>query len=389
VRRWPTIPAAGLVIAIVAVAMGLALAAGLLGVPSSGGETTRSATPAPRPAVEQTTLFPQPRRGCRPPRGGWAGGHWPPACWRPYSKRSPFNRRLSSHPPLLAGWPGIVRRLSGLGPVHLSAGADLERWGPPTYWPRRRDPVFRVHCTKPWGRCEIEGRRVRIPDAARPASGSDGHMTVVDQRTRWEYDFWQVQRKPPGGGRLDISWGGRTRIGGNGLDSDGTAARFGNLAGAVRAEELAAGKIRHALFVTVPCDSGRWVYPARKGGTACSDVGESNVDAPPMGARFWLAMSEHEIDALPAPRWRKALLRAMARYGMYVGDTGGPTWAIEQEGSSTYTSLGYRDRWAELARRIGAPYDEGSRSWRVDVLAGVDWAARLRVVAPCAVRVSC
>ena len=44
---------------------------------------------------------------------------------------------------------------------------------------------------------------------------------------------------PRGGGRIDISWGGRTRIDGQGLDSSATAAGFGNLAGKLRAEELA------------------------------------------------------------------------------------------------------------------------------------------------------
>ena len=378
--RWGVIAVA----ALIATGAGAAIAVGCSPRADPG------ATPSPSGAAAASeTPFAWAASKCRPARGTWAVGRWPSACWRPYSSRSPFNRSIRAHPRLLPGWRGIVRRFSRLPSVALTAGADLERWGPPTYWPGRGDPVFRVHCTEPWGRCEVEGRRLRIPDAARAATGSDGHMTVVDQHGGWEYDFWRVQRKPRGGGRLDVAWGGRTRIDGDGLDSDATAARFGNLAGAVRAEELAAGRIRHALFLTVPCDAGTWVYPARKSGTSCAEDGESNVDAPPMGARFRLAMSSREIARLAVPSWKKAVLRAMARYGMYVGDTGGPTWAIEQEGSLTYTSFGRPDRAAAFARRIGAPYDPGSRSWTLDLSSGVDWARRLRVVHPCEARASC
>ena len=48
-----------------------------------------------------------------------------------------------------------------------------------------------------------------------------------------------------------------------------------------------------------------------------------------MGARLQLAMSSAEIDALSVPRWKKTILRAMARYGLFLGDTGGDAWGIE------------------------------------------------------------
>jgi hypothetical protein len=354
-----------------------------------GGDDAARSGPVPA-APSGTANATQAARHCRPAptRTHWRVGHWPSACWRPYSKQSPFNRPLPAHPHLARDSARLVGRFAGLEPAPLVAGADLMRWGFPTYWSTPRDPVFRLHCTMPWGRCAIEGMRIRVPDAARWATGSDGHMTVVDQRTGWEYDFWRVQRKSRGGGTLDTAWGGRTRIDGSGLGSDATAARFGNLAGLLRAEELAAGRIDHALFITVPCDSGTWVYPASKNGTACSRLGESNVNATPMGTRFRLDMSNAEINALAAPLWEKALLRAMARYGMYVGDTGGREWGIEQEGSQTYTSFGYPDRWTGFARSAGAAISRTGTA-ALDVLAGVDWRRRLQVVAPCEARGTC
>lgn len=127
------------------------------------------------------------------------------------------------------------------------------------YWARDSDPVFVVRCLMPeWGRCEVEGQRVRIPDGARPVGGSR-NLAVVDQRHGWEYDLFQVQSKPRGGGLLEVTWGGRTQISGpgsDGLGSEGTPAQWGQLAGIIRAPELRSGRINHALVMRVKCDSG-------------------------------------------------------------------------------------------------------------------------------------
>ena len=39
-------------------------------------------------------------------------------------------------------------------------------------------------------------------------------------------------------------------------------------------------------------------------------------------------MSAAQIDALAKPTWQKTILHAMAKYGMYVGDTGGNAWGV-------------------------------------------------------------
>jgi hypothetical protein len=324
-----------------------------------------------------------------PPRGRCAGdgeAQAASACWRPYADQSPFNRRLPASPRLHPDSVGIVRRLVSFGPPgHIVAGeADTkDDFAHPTYYSASGDPVFTVHCLEDWGRCDVEGHRVAIPDAARPAAGGDGHLTVVDRASGWEYDFWQVRRKPRGGGTIEISWGGRTPIDGDGLGSDATASRFGNLAGIIRAPELEAGDIDHALFMVVECDAEQQVYPALKGGSHCGD----QRDAVPMGARFQLDMPEAEIDALRVPAWKKTILRAMARYGMYVGDTGGGTWGIQAESGSTYTSFGREDRLVTFARRVRAPRRNGR--FVFDLRHGVNWERHLRVIDPCEAQARC
>lgn len=329
-------------------------------------------------------------RNCDPPFGP---GRWPSACWRPYSIRSPFNRPVPSGARLHRDSTAIVRRLTAWAPVQnlLLGTADTEQdFGHPIYYSQPDSPVFRVRCLL-WRPCPIEGLQVRIPDEARPAKGNDGHMAVVDHEGGWEYDFWQVRSKPAGGGTLVVSHGDRTRIDGNGLASAATAAQFALLAGVVRPQELDEGRIRHALFIIVRCSSGRSVYPSRgrSTGAPCRRFGESDAGAPAIGTHLWLDMNEEQIARLALPGWKRAILRALHRYGGYVGDTmnGNGSWGIMLESGSGYTSFGYPDPWEAIADELGAP------AWRdarlLDLDRGVAWRKHLRILDPCVARQTC
>jgi hypothetical protein len=321
-----------------------------------------------------------------PCAGPFTVGAWPGGCWHPYAATSPFNRAISATPLVRADSAAIVARVLGFGAAtNLVAGTagTTSDWQHPTYYPQAADPLFTLHCTETWGTCAIEGMTVRVPDAARPAAGSDHHMTIVDQATGWEYDLWNVTSKPAGGGTLSFGWGGRTRIDGDGLGSDATAARFGNLAGIIRAQEMQAGRIDHALFMVINCDAGAYVYPALKAGRACAD----RTSAAPMGSRFQLNMSSAEIEALAVPAWKKTILHAMAEYGMYFGDTGGGGFGLQFESGSTYTSFGYQDAMVTFAAQNGVPLYQGK--YIFDLKTGVDYANRLRVLDPCSAQGTC
>jgi hypothetical protein len=328
---------------------------------------------------------------------GFRAGHWPGADWRPYAADSPFNTPIAQtrvHPRSRA----IVARILSWGePAGIVAGVSdsADDYAHPTYYARSDDPVYRLRSQ--YGRSPFDGRRIRIPAAARPAGGGDAHMTVV-QPDGWEYDFWQVRSKPRGGKTLRFTIGDRLRIDGSGLHGDATAAGFGNLAGIIRAPELAAGQIDHALFLVVRCtssgrsfgygvkrqhrdDEGSYVFPADGGGAPCDDA-----DAPPMGARLQLAMSSTQIAALGLPAWKQAVLHALATYGGYVGDTGGPGFGVQIESSTTYTAFGRPDPLVQFAQRELAAstssVQEYSGRYVLDLAGGVDWARYLRVVTP-------
>jgi hypothetical protein len=318
-----------------------------------------------------------------------------PACWRPYADSSPFNRQLPSNPKLVSNSSSMVNWWAGQGDTNkfkwTGGYADTRNdYDHPIYFNKPSDPVFTIHCKLWTSSCAIDGMRVQIPQKAKPAGGSDGHMTVIDQASGWEWNFWQTGSLPSGGGDLYISHGGRTKIDGDGLDSNGTAAHFGGSAGIIRPEELAAGSIPHALFLVVNCTNGQHVYPAGTGvGRTCSSMGLSGTNAPAMGQQFYLDMSDSQIAGLNAPEWKKTVLTAMAHYGLIVGDTGGGS--LKTISGTSYTSFGMADPWTVMGSKLGLPSwsQDGKRMYSFDLRDTVDWQSKLRVVDPCVTAGTC
>ncbi len=313
-------------------------------------------------------------------------GEHPPGCWRPYGPRSPFNAVVPGNPTVRQDSAEIIKKMMSLGLIAdmKIAPETASDWYHPLYFSSEDDPEYVIRCTNSvrWGPCEVEGMTVRIPAEARPASGGDAHLAVVEQHTGWEYDFWQASDRSPSGGVLRVTYGGRTRINGNGVGSDATAAHFGLAGGIVRFEELRDGSINHALFLFVGCSAEEEVLPALGNGRVCDDP----TDAPAVGARLWLDMSRAEILALGLPEWKQALLIAMSVYGGYVGDTGGnEAFTIALESASSYTSFGQPNPWVHFVGESGVLEEDGVITF--DIAEGVDWAGRLRVLEP--VRAPC
>jgi hypothetical protein len=362
--------------------------------PAPGPAPSEEPTPAPTPAPGPTPPpAPEPTSGTGAGWNGFGGGSLPGANWRPYGASSPFNQTTEGaavHP----NSAGLVEKALSWGlPGNLVAGnsGTASDWSHPAYYAQPTDPVYTLHATEPWGRNSLEGMSIPIPAGAQPAAGDDGHMTVVTP-DGWEYDFWRAQTPPAGGGTLTFAWGGRTRIDGDGLASGATASNFGNLAGMIREPELAAGHIDHALFIVIKCAAkgtgfgygatttsygSSYVYPASHGGSTCAG---DDPNLPPLGTRFALAMSDAQIQALAVPSWKKTILTALAHYGGYVGDTGGPGFAFMFESSSSYTSFGLPDPLATFAALQGVPKWNGD--YVFNMASGVDWAKYLRALAP-------
>jgi hypothetical protein len=323
--------------------------------------------------------------GCQQRFGSFSVGNWPPACWRPYGNSSPFNRPIPANPRLASESAAsssyiLSNRWYFSSDDHGNFVTD-SGGSRPVYWSRSSDPLVTVICRGGYS-CQ-RGIKVRIPLGAQPQNRSDGHMAVIDQAHRLEYDFWRAST--PSNGEMTVSAASRIPIGGGsatGLGGRGEAARLGLLGGLLRAPELAAGRIDHALAITAPCvqRSDVWPAPARgRGDHVCA----RNGPGPHLGSLLQLNMSDAAIAATHAPPWQAAIMRAMAHYGMYVVDTNGRgnrEMSLIQEDDKSFTSFGYPGQMSSFIRSIG-----GRSS-----VAGVPIdQSRLRVIDPCVPRGTC
>jgi hypothetical protein len=308
-----------------------------------------------------------------------------------YSSSSPFNTAVPANPTVAPNSDQIVQRLASLGPPAANsagtAGTSMD-WSHPVYFAKASDPVYTIHQTG-WANPDVEGRQIHIPVGAKPAGGDDASFSVVDT-DGWEYDFWQAQAPSGSGGTFTANFAKRAPWDGNGLGTSGTpyqggitAAGFSNQAGVIRASEMKAGVINHALFMSVHGWNGR-VWPSAKLSGTTGEVTDPN--APAMGQHFWLDMTQAQIDALSVPEWQKIILRAMAKYGMYVGDNGGSPWALQFESGDNYTSFGQPDPWIAYAQSQGitGSYNSsiGRNVYYFNFKNAVDWGSKLKVLEP-------
>lgn len=149
------------------------------------------------------------------------------------------------------------------------------------------------------------------------ASTGDRHVLVVDRDHRRLYELYDAHPLRGGtawragsGAVFDLATGAPRPAGWTSADAAGLPV----FPGLVRYDEVAAGRIDHALRFTVSRTRRAYVAPARH--FASSDPGTS---LPPMGMRVRLKAS-FDISGYPAQA--RVILQAMKTYGMIVADNG-------------------------------------------------------------------
>ncbi len=296
---------------------------------------------------------------------------------------SPFNVDVGSSPTMLSNSAEIVSYALSLGSPMPGNASSGPAWRHPTVFASNTDPVIELKATEPWGANALTGRKIHIPAAAqaaspKPSEGGDAHLEVVlapvDAHTPGEaVDLWRANA--PSGGVLKFAWGSTANVAGSGVGGTATAAGFDLWAGQVRGIELLKGKIDHALCLVIKSNkAGSYVYPA-----AHTDGRSSVAAAPQEGQRFYLAYSDGEIAALPVKPWKKTVLYALAHYGGYDCDSGGPGVAVEFESSVMFTAFGQPNPFAQVGQREQLPTYNGE--YVFDLAEGVNWG-RLRAIAP-------
>jgi hypothetical protein len=170
---------------------------------------------------------------------------------------------------------------------------------------------------------------------------------VVDPAACRLYELWDAH--PQGDGSWRAGSGAVFDLRSHALRPDGwtsaDAAGLPIVPGLVRYDEVAAGRIDHAIRVTVPATQDGYVWPARH---AASDNGDPNL--PPMGLRLRLR-ADADLTGL-APQAR-VIAEAMQTHGVIVADNG----------SAWYLSGEPDERWDNDALRT------------LDALSGADFEA--------------
>jgi hypothetical protein len=236
---------------------------------------------------------------------------------RPFPASDPWNRRVDAAP-VDPRSSALIASIGTGGHLHPDFGADWD--GGPFGIPyvvvsgsQARVPVSFEYAD------ESDRGPYPVPRGApvEGGAGADGdrHVIVVD-RDHWKlYELFSAFPRGSGwragsGAVFDLTRGTTRPAGWTSADAAGLPV----FPGLVRYDEVAAGRIEHALRFTVPRSRQGYVAPARH---AASELTDPNL--PPMGMRVRLKAS---YDISRHPPQARVVLRALQRYGMIVADNG-------------------------------------------------------------------
>jgi hypothetical protein len=230
-----------------------------------------------------------------------------------------WNRRVDNLPAAKDS-ASIIASIGAEGGLHPDFGSG--RWeGSPIGIPytivTARQPKVRVS----FGYAdESDKGPYPIPRAVKTEGGSDRHALIVDRSSCRLYELYALQRTAggwhAGSGAIWSLRSNRLRPAGW---TSADAAGLPILPGLARYDEVAAGRIDHALRFTVDRTRRAYVYPARH---YASDLTDPSL--PPMGLRVRLRAN---YPTAGFPRQARVVLEALKRYGMIVADNGS-SWYI-------------------------------------------------------------
>ncbi|MGH2925859.1 MAG: hypothetical protein ACRDK1_07810 [Solirubrobacterales bacterium] len=256
--------------------------------------------------------------------------------FRLFSPNSVWNHPLAPNaridprsPQMVAGLLQEVRReqTAGVGPW-----IQTDSYSTPLYIAGPHQRLVRVALDDPTASWRVglqkAFNKVPIPSYARPAAGSDAHMTVWQPSTDRLWEFWRARKQ---NGVWHASWGGAmnhtsqspgyyTNNSWPGLSAPNwgaTATSLPVIAGTMLLRDLRSPWIRHALAVDLPSPAaGHYSWPAQR------TDGSGPVNSIPEGARLRLPPNLDLVDMNLPPIVLK-MARAVKRRGMIVRDQTG------------------------------------------------------------------
>jgi hypothetical protein len=157
-----------------------------------------------------------------------------------------------------------------------------------------------------------------VPIEGDPEGDGDRHALIMDRDNCMLYEVYAADRQP--NGTWEAGSGAVWDMRSNDLHPDGwtsaDAAGLPMLPGLVRYDEVAKGRVGHAIRFTAPVTRREYIWPARH---YASDQTATNL--PPMGAWFRLKSS---IDPMDFPAQVRPIVVAMQVHGIILADNGSP-----------------------------------------------------------------
>ncbi|MBN1772819.1 MAG: hypothetical protein JXB32_16230 [Deltaproteobacteria bacterium] len=308
----------------------------------------------------------------------------PDGAWRPFSDDSPWNTPLPADPELEPDSAALIADFASSSPWGPHLDVNIAGYSIPLYWADAATPTFEVLAgVGGEGWLGDNGMNavgtMPIPDGAAPDPESDHHLLVIDRGRGLEWGCWNM-RLETGGWRAGLCAASDLR--GTGVRTPATVADpwwmahgaracgFPLVAGLIRREEVAAGRIDHALIVAYPHIRAGWFTPPASTGQARIGDDAISTRGIPCGGRIQFDPAV-DVDALDVSPAGKLVLHALQTYGAYVGDYSGALslYAENSPEAQAYWAAGVLDSYELLDRidlsrfrvlRLGTLYDNGN-----------------------------
>jgi hypothetical protein len=259
-----------------------------------------------------------------------------------------WNQRVDSLP-VAADSAQLIASIGAATGLHPDFGSGLWKGGPigiPFDVVSRATPRSRV-------RFEYAGESDRAPypipktvhiEGGAHSSG-DRHAVLLDRNSCRLYELYALRKSVRGwtagsGAIFDLRSNRLRPAGWTSADAAGLPI----FPGLVRYDEVARGRIDHALRFTVDRTRKQYVYPARHYASSSDDS-----SLPPMGLRVRLKAN---VDITQFPRQARIVLQALKTYGMIVADNGS-SWYISGAPSPHWSN----DDLHSLGRVVGADFE--------------------------------
>lgn len=275
---------------------------------------------------------------------------------RLFAPDSVWNKPLSPNAPLDPSSDVLVASLNEDVQQDIESGTGpwiaTKSYSTPLYRVPAGHPTVKVTLDDgdaPW-RAALQDafEEVPIPPGAKPARGTDGHMTVWQPSTDRLWEFWRARQETDG---WHASWGGAIE---NVSQSPGyytaqswpgashhwgaTATGLSVIGGVMTLEEFEAGEVDHALALNIPFPRAEeYSWPAQD-----SDGTLFSHKAIPEGAWFRID-PKLNLDELTMHPVTRMMAEAVQKYGMIVRDKTGDAVGFAAEDPTPTGTNPYRE----------------------------------------------